>query len=320
MGSHGGGTTDGQKQILASMGIVEDLIGIPVLATMDVIQIGQTDDGVPVYMDKNAYQADMIVLINRIKPHTDFIGDFESGLCKMMAIGLGKHIGCSRLHQEGFENFHNLIPSVAKVFLKKANIGFGVAILENAYDQTYQIKAIKANKIMTEEPKLLKKAKQLMPRIMVPEIDVLIIEKIGKDISGAGMDTNIIGRTTKGPMLGFNGPTIQQIIILDLTYASHGNACGVGLANFITKSMYDKIDHVSTYANVIASGNPNAGRIPVIMNTEKEAIVAATRCCSQIDITNPRIVRILDTLHLETIWVSEKIYNEINSNTQIELC
>ena len=245
MGSHGGGTAEGQRAVLASFGITETEMKVPVQASMDVIKLGNTKNGVPVYMDKNAYEADMVILVARVKPHTDFKGSFESGLCKMMASGLGRHIGCSGLHQEGFENFAALIPEVAQVFLDKANIGFGLAILENAYDRTYAIRAVKADDFLLTEPALLKKAKMLMPRIMVPDIDVLVVEKIGKDISGAGMDPNIIGRTTKGVLPAFNGPHIKRIVVLDLTDATHSNVCGIGLADFITRTAFEKIDYLS---------------------------------------------------------------------------
>lgn len=319
MGSHGGGTAEGQQAILASFGITEKTMGMPILASMEVVLIGGTKNGVPVYMDKNSYGADMVVLVARVKPHTDFKGDFESGLCKMMAIGLGKHIGCSRLHQEGFDSFSTLIPEVAEVFLKKANIGFGLAIIENAYDKTYMIKAVKASEFLVEEPKLLKTAKMLMPVIMVPNIDVLIVEKIGKNISGAGMDPNIIGRTTKGKVPDFKGPVIQRIVVLDLSDATHGNACGMGLADFISQTAFKKFDAISTYANVIASANPEAGRIPVVMDSETEAVIAAIRCCSKIDSANPRMVRIKDTLHLEYIQVSENICRDIVTNPKMKI-
>ena len=319
MGSHGGGTAEGQCKVLESFGISERTMNIPIIASMEVVKIGMIKNGVPVYMDKNAYKADIVILVARVKPHTDFDGEFESGLCKMMAIGLGKHIGCSRLHQEGFDSFPTLIPEVAKVFLKQANIAFGLAILENAYDKTFMIKAVKATDFLVEEPKLLKKAKILMPKIMVSNIDVLIVEKIGKDISGAGMDPNIIGRTTKGKLPAFKGPNIQRVVVLDLTDVTHGNACGIGLADFITRKAFKKIDYISTYANVIASANPEAGRIPIIMDNDMEAIVAAIRCCNKIDSSHPRIVRIKDTLHLASIQVSEKICDDIRTNPNIQI-
>lgn len=319
MGSHGGATAEGQREVLKTYGINEETMGIPIKSSMEVVKIGETDDGIPVFMDKLAYQSDMVVLVARVKPHTDFKGKVESGLCKMMAIGLGKHEGCSRLHQEGFENFHTVIPAVAEVFLKNAPIGFGVAIVENAYDRTALIEAVEAGNMIEEDSRLLELAKKLMPKIMMPKVDVLIVEQIGKDITGAGMDPNIVGRTTKGKLPGFNGPDIQRIVVLGLSEGTHGNACGIGLADFTVKDVLDKIDYMATYANVIASGNPEAGRIPVAMENEREAVIAAVKCCVRIDENNPRIVRIKDTLHLGEIYVSENMLPDVLRNEYLEI-
>jgi hypothetical protein len=319
MGSHGGATAEGQREVLAGFGINEEAMGIPIKSSMEVVKIGETGEGVPVYMDKLAYESDMVVLIARVKPHTDFKGKVESGLCKMMAIGLGKHEGCSRIHQEGFENFHTVIPDVAEVFLKNAPIGFGVAIVENAYDKTAIIEAMPVKNIIEEDARLLVQAKKQMPRIMLPTVDVLIVEQIGKDITGAGMDPNIVGRTTKGKLPGFNGPDIQRIVVLGLSEATHGNACGLGLADFTVKDIIDKLDYTATYANVIASGNPEAGRLPVAMESEREAIIAAVKCCVRIDENNPRIVRIKDTLHMGEIYISENLLPEVAGNENIEI-
>ncbi|MDF2519932.1 MAG: hypothetical protein K0R84_560 [Clostridia bacterium] len=318
MGSHGGATAEGQREVLNSFGINEETMGVPIRSSMEVVKIGETNEGIPVFMDKLAYQSDMVVLIARVKPHTDFKGKVESGLCKMMAIGLGKHEGCSRLHQEGFENFHTVIPEVAEVFLKNVPIGFGLAIVENAYDRTALIEAVLSKHIIEEDARLLLLAKKNMPRIMLPTVDVLIVEQIGKDITGAGMDPNIVGRTTKGKLPGFSGPDIQRIVVLGLSEGTHGNACGIGLADFTVKNVLDEIDHTATYANVIASGNPEAGRIPVAMESEREAVIAAVKCCTRIDENNPKIVRIKDTLHLGEIYVSENLLPIILENDNLE--
>lgn len=319
MGSHGGGTAEGQREVLSSYGISELEMGVPIISSMEVVTLGQTIGGVPVMIDKEAYNADMIVPIARVKPHTDYKGSIESGLCKMLAIGLGKHEGCSRIHKEGFENFHKVIPEVAEVLLEKSPMGFGIAIVENAYDRTGVIKAVAADRILIEEPELLNIAKKMMPRIMFSEIDVLIVEQIGKDISGAGMDPNIIGRTTKGRLPGFDGPSIQRIVVLGLSEKTHGNACGIGLADYTLRGVLDSIDYTATYANVIASGNPEAGRMPVVMDNEREAVIAAIKCCVRIDEKNPRIVRIKDTLHLEEIHISENMLALINDKEKFEI-
>lgn len=319
MGSHGGATAQGQKEVLEGYGINEASMEMPVLSSMDVVEIGRTSQGIPVFIDKIAYHADLIVPVARIKPHTDFKAEIESGLCKMLAIGLGKHVGCSRLHEEGFHRFHEVIPAVAEVVLNNAPIAFGMALVENAYDKTGQITAVPANVFLQEEPQLLKTAKALMPRIMLKDIDVLVVEQIGKDISGAGMDPNITGRTARGLIPGFDGPDIQRIVVLGLTENTHGNACGLGLAEFTVREVVQKIDYTSTYANVLASSNPDVGKIPVVLENEREAIIAAIQCCYGIDRHNPRIVRIKNTLHLEEILVSEALIPEVKENNRLKI-
>lgn len=310
MGSHGGGTKEGQQQILADYGIMESEVGAPIQSSMEVVQIGETRCGVPVYMDKLAYEADATILVARVKPHTDFRGPIESGLCKMMAIGLGKHIGCSRLHQEGFDRFCDLIPNVAKVYLKQANVVFSLAIVENAFHETAVIEGVRPEEIFDREPELLKKARSMMPAIQLSEIDVLVVDEIGKDITGAGMDPNITGRTSRGILDGFQGPRIGRIVVLGLTEATHGNAAGIGVADFITQACMDSIQVEVTYANVIASGNCGAGKIPIAMPDEKQAILAAVQCCSGIELSNPKVVRIKNTLALEEILISENLIEE----------
>ena len=308
MGSHGGGVASGQSEILESYGITEETMEMPVLSSMEVIKLGKTKNGVDVYIDKIAHEeADLIIPIVRIKPHTDYKAPIESGLCKMLVIGLGKHIGCSRMHQEGFSAFGALIPEAAGIILQNAKIGFGIAIVENAYDKPFLIEAVKADSIMQREPELLKIAKAKMPSIMLDEIDVLVINELGKDISGAGMDPNITGRTTKGVLTGFQGPKIQRIIVKGLTQATHGNATGIGLADFILKKGYEQMDLPSTYTNSVGSGNPEAGRIPVIVDDERQGIIASLLTCVGIDIANPKIVNIKNTLDLSEIWVSDAL-------------
>ncbi len=319
MGSHGGATAEGQRDILAAYGVDDKTMDMPVMSSMDVLNIGRTTDGIPVYIDKNAFKADLIVPIARIKPHTDFRADIESGLCKMLAIGLGKHVGCSRLHQEGFSSFNKVIPMVADVILQNAPVGFGIAIVEDGYDETALIKAVATKDFLTADSQLLRMAKAFMPGIMLPAVDVLVVELIGKDISGGGMDPNVIGRTAQGRLEGFEGPEIQRIVVLGLTEAAHGNAIGLGLADFTTKEVFDKIDTCATYANAIASANPQAARVPIVMDNAREAIIAAVRCCWHIDENNPRIVTIKDTLHLEEIFVSENMLPEIQGNEKLEI-
>ena len=319
MGSHGGAAAEGQRKVLKSYGIDEKNMGMPILSSMDVEIIGKTPKGVPVYFDKNALNADLIIPVARIKPHTNFKGPIESGICKMLAIGLGKHEGCSRYHQEGFEQFPELIPEVAKVIIENAPIGFGIGIVENAYEKTFHISAVNAKDILTKEPELLFMAQQQMAKIMISDIDVLIIEKIGKEISGAGMDPNIIGRDQYGKLKGYDGPNIKRIIVKDLTEQTNGNASGIGIADFITRKCFNKIDFESTYTNCIAGASPEGAFIPIIMESEELAIRAALQCCNQIDFNHPKIVRISDTLHLEEIEVSECLLPDLKINSHVEI-
>jgi hypothetical protein len=320
MGSHGGATAEGQAGVLCGYGVTEEAMGVPIKSSMDVTLLGRTPEGIPVYMDRNALAADMAMVIARVKPHTAFKAPIESGLCKMLAIGFGKHIGCSRLHAEGWLDFSNVVSSVAKVTLKEANIGFGLALVENAFEQTAVIQAVVKDEFLTQDRELLAKAKEMMPSLMVPGIDVLIIEQMGKDISGAGMDPNIIGRSSvRGTIPDYHGPAIQRVVVLGLSEGTHGNASGIGNAEFITRKVFERIDFIPTYANMIAAGAPEGGRIPIVMETESEAIIAAVRCCRNIGDTGPRIVRIKDTLHLGEIQVSENMLPLLQDNDRIEI-
>lgn len=320
MGSHGGATAQGQLEVLQGYGVTEQEMGVPIKSSMEVDLLGFTSKGIPVYIDKNALAADMVVVINRIKPHTGFRGPIESGICKMIAIGLGKHIGCSRLHQEGRSDFSSVLVSVAEVFLAKGNFCFGLALVENAFDQTALVKALVKEELVTEERELLSQAKMLLPALLLPKIDVLLVEQVGKDISGPGMDPNIIGRhSALAKVSGYIGPTIEQIVVLDLSEGTHGNATGIGTADFITRKVFDKINFTATYANQIAARNPAGGRIPITMETEREALIAAIKCCRNINENGPCIVRIKDTLHLSEIWMSENMLPLITDNSSLEI-
>ncbi|SFM31746.1 nickel pincer cofactor-dependent isomerase, group 22 [Pelosinus propionicus] len=320
MGSHGGATANGQLEVLHGYGVTEQAMGVPIKSSMDVVLLGFTPDAIPVYVDNYALAADMVVLINRVKPHTGFRGPIESGICKMMAIGLGKHVGCSRLHQVERADFSSALVSVAEVFLEKANFGFGLALVENAFDQTAFVKALVKDELLKEEQELLIKAKALLPALLLRKIDVLLVEQIGKNISGPGMDPNIIGRHSAfGDVAGYVGPKIERIVVLDLSKGTHGNATGIGTADFITKTAFDKIDFTATYANQIAARNPAGGRIPITMETEREALIAAIKCCRNIDENGPCIVRIKDTLHLSEIWLSENMLPFIAGNSLLEI-
>lgn len=320
MGSHGNGDAEGQRAVLAGYGITDESMGFPIISSMEVDEIGTTSEGVNICIDRHANGADLIIPLGRVKPHTDFKGPIESGLCKMLTIGLGKHEGCSRLHQRGFEHFPELIPEAAKIIIEKCKIGFGIAILENGYDKTYWIEAVPAGRIHEREPELLTMAKEMMPSIMFKDIDVLVLDEFGKDISGAGMDPNITGRTTKGRIKDFSGPNIQRIVVRGLTEATHGNACGIGLADYILQECADVIDREATYTNCIGSGNPEAGRIPICVKNVREGILASLKTCVDTDVRNPRIVFAKNTLSLSEIWVSEALLAEAENNDNMIIC
>lgn len=318
MGSHGGATSEGQKKILQEYGITEDKAGAPIVSSMETVKIGETSQGVPVYFDKNAYESDGVVVINRIKPHTDYKGLYESGIMKMLVIGLGKHKGASYIHSMGFSQFNSIIPEAGKLILTKTNILFGIAILENALDETARIEAVPGNDILTREPELLAEAKSYMAYLIPRCFDVLIIEEIGKDISGAGMDPNIIGRPGSG-LPGFDGPSYQKLVVLDLTEKTKGNACGIGMADITTKALVDKIDFNYLYTNSITSTVLDPAKIPVAMNTEKEAVVIALRTSNMINIPDTKIVFIKNTLELNKILVSKPLLKDIKNRDDIEI-
>ncbi len=318
MGSHGGGTEEGCKQILADFGITEDSVGVPIKANVDVVKLGTIEGGIDVYTDKNSYDADMTILINRIKPHTEFTGAYESGICKLSTIGLGRQKGCTSLHKGGTLNFDKIIPQAAKLVFEKSNVGFAIGILENSFDKVKMIEGMTKDEIMDREPELLKIAKASMPSIGIPEIDVLIIEEIGKDISGFGMDPNIVGLI--GPKADEpNVPKIGKVIVLRLSEKSHGNACGIGLADLTTREVYDNIDFESTYANSFACGGSFGywtEYVPIVMSDEREAIAGAIK---MLNITEPekcKIVKIKSTLSLSEIQVSEPLREYVESKPE----
>jgi len=317
MGSHGGATAEGQSKVLESYGITSESMKMDILSSMDTIWIGKVD-GADIYIDKLAANADMIVPIGRVKPHTDFHGPIESGLCKMLTIGLGNQKGCSSLHQQGFINFPHLIPDAARLVMTKVNVAFGLAIVENSYDRTYMIEAVRPEKIFQREPELLDIAREKMPKIMLNDIDVLVIQELGKDISGAGMDPNITGRTTKGAV-ETGGAKIQRIVVCALTAASHGNACGIGLADYILASCDRQVDWKATAINAISSGNPEAARRPVCVSTVKEGIICALKTCVDIDYDSLKIAIIKNTLDLSAIVVSEALLPEVLDNKNMKI-
>ena len=318
MGSHGDATSKGQKDLLKSYGITEKEMGIPILSSMDVVQVASLDDGMPIYCDKNAIEADGIVVINKIKPHADFKGKYESGLLKMMAIGLGKHKGAAILHTYGFNKFNDIIPKVGKLLLNNTPIIFGLAILENAYKEIKKLEIIPKEKIMEREQKLLEEAKESTAKILFPYIDVLIVEEIGKNISGEGMDPNVTGRPGS-KISGFIAPKIQKIIVLSLTEESRGNASGIGMADITTIRCINQINFETMYTNSITATILDPAKIPIMMNNDKEALVIALKTCNRVKLSEAKVIRIKNTSYLHDIQVSETYLDEIKERDDISI-
>lgn len=311
MGSHGGATAEGQIEILAGYGITEEAVGAPIRATMDVVQLGTMDGDVPVYFDRMAYEADAVVVINRIKSHTSLQTETQSGVMKMLAIGLGKHKGASALHSHGVKSIQKYIPEAARIIMEKSPFVCGVALVENAFAKNCAIEVLTKPTVEESEKRLLKYAKSLTPSFPVDDINILIVEKIGKDYSGLGMDPYAIGRWKIWGEPEPDRPNITTLIALDLSEASHGNAGGVGLADIIPRRLYNKIDYHATYTNAITATYLARVQIPVTVETDREAMEVALKVCGQPDLERVRVIRIKNTLELSDIYVSQSIWEEI---------
>lgn len=317
MGSHGGATVQGQMAVLQSLGVTEEYLGCPIRASMEVRQIGVTSDGRPVQIDAYAAAADGIVVVNRVKPHTSFTGPYESGLMKMLAIGLAKQAGAEVCHQEGYGKIARNIEKYAKAILQQAKVLFGVALVENAYDRTCAIHVIPAGEIPDREPEILLQAKAMMPKILFSDIDVIVVDRMGKDISGLGMDPHVTGCFAT---IYANGPPRPgKLVVLDLTAKAHGNANGMGVADVITRRLFEKFDPQTTYANAITATLTQAVRAPMIMDNQKLAIQAAIKTADGFDKENIRMVRLQDTLRLSEILISETMLPDAKRHPQIEV-
>lgn len=317
MGSHGGATAEGQLEVLESYGITEEYLGFPIKSSMEVKMIGLTEDGREVVLDKNAAEADGIIISCRIKPHNAFRGEYESGIMKMMAVGLGKQVGAERVHEQGMHNIAKNIPLMGNVIIQNAPILFAVPCIENAFDETCKIVGVNRDEIAKEEPKLLKDAFTNMPKIIVEECDVLIVDEIGKKYSGTGVDPNITGTFSTKNVSG--GVKVQRTAMLDLSDSSNGNGLGTGLASTITKRLFDKLDTEKMYPNCITSTVLESARIPCVVVSDKEAIQLCIRTCVDIDKEKIRIVRIPNSLHLEHIMLSEAYYDEMKNYPNLEI-
>ncbi|MFI3226570.1 MAG: lactate racemase domain-containing protein [Clostridia bacterium] len=322
MGSHGGATAHGQIEVLESYNVTEQAMGCPICASMETVNIGTTIEGSPVHIDKYASEADGVILCGRIKAHTSFRAPYESGLMKMAVIGMGKQHGAESVHASGFENMGRVMPQFARVIFDNTNIIAGVGALENAYDDTFKLVGLTPEEIWEQEPLLLEEAKSRMGRIWLDKADVLVVEKIGKNISGDGMDPNITG-TFACPETardGKPGPlTAQKCVVLDLTDETHGNANGIGLADITTKRLVDKIDVDLTYPNAVTATVLSTVKIPMFTHNDRDSIALAVRTCNGIEHTNPKIIRIENSNDLGHIWVSEALIPEVEAHVNLKI-
>jgi hypothetical protein len=317
MGSHGGATAEGQAQVLADLGVTEGSAGCPIVSSMDVVELGSLPNGLPVCMDRRAMEAEGIVVVNRVKPHTAFSGSIESGMVKMITVGLGKQKGADSCHAFGFGHMERNMIDMAKVKLARAPFLFGVGTVENAYDRVARISAVPAEELLETEPRLLAEARESMPSIPFDPLDVLVVDRMGKEISGSGMDPNITGRASN-PFIKVTRRT-TRMAVLDLTAASRGNAVALGLADVVTRRLFDKIDFEHTYANVLTSTVTRSGMIPLVMENDRMAIRAAVKTCNASDKGAVRMVRIPDTLHLGEILFSECLLAEARENRRLSI-
>ena len=317
MGSHGGGSAEGQREMIEGFGVTEEYVGCPIKSTMEVVQIASLDDGRPVCIDKYAGEADGIVIVGRVKAHTAFRGTYESGMLKMMAIGVAKHQGAEACHSQGFRKMAENVPAYGNAILNNASVLFGLAIIENAHDDTNRIVALTKEEIPQTEPALLEEAKAKMAGIFFDDIDIMIVDEIGKNHSGDGMDPNITGSYCTAYASG--PPHVGQYVVLSLSEETHGNSLGVGMAHYTTKKVFDQTDFDAGYPNALTARVVLGVRMPMVLNTEKLAIQAATYVAGGNGAENPRVLRIKNSSHVDEIWISEAMLKEARENPNIEI-
>jgi hypothetical protein len=320
MGSHGGATAEGQAEVLGDYGFVDGWEGCPVRSSMDVVPVAG-DHGLPVLVvtDANAAAAAATIVVNRVKPHTDFHGPYESGLMKMTAIGLGKRVQAEALHAHGTRGLRELMPRVAEHVLANGNVVLGVAIVENAHEQTMVVRALPAADIAAEEPALLELARAHLSRLPVDELDVLLVDRMGKDVSGVGLDTNVIGRTMIAGEPDPPAPRVRMIACHELTRGSHGNATGMGLADVVTRRLADAVDHEVTRTNVVTSGFLLRGKLPVVADDDRQAWELCLRGAGVVEPSAVRAARIVDTLHCAELWVTDAVLGDLAGRDDVEV-
>jgi len=321
MGSHGGGVAEAQQAIIEGYGVTEEYTGAPIKASMETVQVGETEDGVPVFFDKYAYEADHVAVVGRIKPHTDFVGEIESGLHKMMLIGLGKHKGAALYHQAIVHySFDRIIRSVGQTVVDKCGVLLGLGLVENQYDKTALIKGVGAEELVEREKELLILAKKWMPRLPFETVDLLIVDEIGKNISGAGMDTNVVGRKFHDNHAAEKEyPKVTRILVRGLTEETHGNASGIGTAEYAHKRAIEEMDREITYINCMTGNHPSGAHIPLYFDTDRICIDRALETVGLVEPENAKVLRIHNTLELAEVLVSEAYLPEVEKRDDLEV-
>jgi hypothetical protein len=319
MGSHGGGTPAGQRQLLADYGVSEQALGVPVKTDMTTVQLGTNSWGEPVYWDQNAFEADAVVTVSRVKDHTDFRGRYESGIVKMLAIGLGKRDGAAQHHRWGFRGLRDMMPESAKVVLQQTKFVAGLAVLENAAEETCLVKVLEKEALLDEEPRLLERAKAIMGRLPFDQLDLLIIGEIGKNYSGAGIDPNVVGRLLIEGEPDFERPRITRICALDLSPESHGNGTGVGIADLTTDRLLGAIDPVPFRMNNLTACFLWRSKLPIAFASDRECIQSGLATCWQPHLDKTRMAFIPNTLELADLWVSPPLLVEAKGRADLKV-
>jgi hypothetical protein len=317
MGSHGGASAEGQVKLLKGLGIDEDSVEAPVKSSMRTVVVGTSAKGLPAHMDMYAAEADAVIAVNRVKPHTSFRGAIESGIVKMLVIGLGKQKGAEICHNLGFRHMAENVPDIAGAILANRKILAGVALIENAFHETAVVEILEPEEMIGREPALLRQAWDLAPKIFFDSLDVLIVDEIGKDISGTGLDSNVVGRFNNPHVQG--GPDITRIVTLNVTDKSKGNANGIGLTDFTTRRLFDKVVAEQTYPNSLTSTVPLTVKMPMVLADDRQAVQAAVKTCNIPDLDAVRLVRIKNTNEMTSIYVSEALLDYCREHPNLEV-
>jgi len=317
MGSHGGATAAGQRELLAGYGVTEEGMGVEVRTDMDVDVVGTSPIGLPIYFDRNAHEADGIVIVNRVKPHTDFHATYESGVLKMLVIGFGKQRGAEQIHRLGLRGLKEVLPAVGEFLIKNTRFSLGLAILENAEDVPAEIVAMEPEAVLAEEPKLLDRARSLMGKLPFDQLDVLVVGELGKNYSGAGMDPNVIGRLMVETQNDFEKPVVTRLAVLDASEETHGNIVGIGFADLTTERLVSKLDPEPFRINTITSRCLERARIPITLPNDRDVIETCLETCWRLLPSEARMVLIPNTLEVNTLWVTEPLTAEVHAHPHL---